>query len=277
VEMMDYQTIDVSLQDNGVLLIKINRPLKGNSMNSEFWLEIQNVFEQASENGLVRAIVLAGEGNHFSTGLDLKLWAKLKDDIKEEPCIARKSMALRKSAKKLQDAFNAIEDCRQPVIAAVHSSCIGGAVDMICACDIRYCSKDSIFSIKEVQLGLAADVGTLQRLPKIIGNHSLARELAYTGRNFNAEEALQLGLVSKILEDKGTVLAEALRIADDIASQSPVAIYGTKVSLLYSQDHSVRDGLEYIATWNGAALQTEDIPEVMEAKRQQRKPIFSKL
>jgi len=276
--------LEVSVHAESVLVVKLNRPEKGNAMNLTLWKEIFLLFEGLKDNADVRAVVLIGAGKQFSTGLDLSLWNELQLNASVAGSgspklvdVARRALTLRRSIKAMQNAFTAIEQCPQPVIAAIHSSCIGGAVDMICACDIRYCSKDAVFSIKEVQLGLAADVGTLQRLPKIIGNDSLLRELAYTGRNFDAGDALTLGMVSQVFEDFDKTFQAALKVAKEIASLSPVAVYGTKANLLFSRDHSIVDGLEYAATWNAAALQSEDILEIMNSKRTTKTPFFSKL
>ncbi len=159
----------------------------------------------------------------------------------------------------MQESFTAIEKCPQPVIAAVHSACIGGGVDLLCACDIRYASKDSFFSIKEVDVGLAADVGTLQRMPKIVGNEGFVRELAYTARRFDAKEAFERGFITRVLECKDATLKAALETAEVIASKSPVAVVGTKRFLVHARDHTVQEGLEYAANWNMVMLETEVI------------------
>ncbi|CAN0275383.1 unnamed protein product, partial [Ectocarpus sp. 4 AP-2014] len=200
-----------------------------------------------------------------------------------------------------QESFTAVERCPQPVIAAIHGACVGGAVDLACACDIRLCSEDAGFCVAEVKVGLAADVGTLQRMPKIVGNESLCRELAYTGRTFGAAEASRMGFVSRVVaapeaataaaaaaataggkpragaasaasagvsprgSQRAEVVAASILTASEIARQSPVAVFGTKRNLLYARDHSVDDGLEYAATWSGAALQAGDLSTAMRA------------
>lgn len=178
----------------------------------------------------------------------------------------------------MQEAFNAIERAPQPVVCAVHGACIGGAVDMIAACDIRLASQETVFSIKEVDIGLCADLGTLARVPKITGNDSLLRELCYTGRNFTAAEALNgLGLLSRVLLTPQETLAAAEALAVEIASKSPVAVVGTKANLNYAREHSTRDALDYVTTWNGAALQTQDLEKSVVAAMSKAKAEFSRL
>lgn len=176
-----------------------------------------------------------------------------------------------------QDSFTSIERCPKPVVAAIHGACIGGGVDLISACDVRYATKDAFFQIKEVDVGLAADVGTLQRLPRIVGGDSLVRELCYTARKLGADEALRCGLVSRLLEDKDAVVAAAVQTAELIAEKSPVAVQGTKHNLIYARDHSVPESLRYMATWNAAMLQSEDVMKAAVAAISKEKPKFKKL
>ncbi|KAK2510451.1 hypothetical protein Q9233_017727 [Columba guinea] len=171
-----------------------------------------------------------------------------------------------------QESFTALEKCPKPVIAAIHGACVGAGVDLISACDIRFCSQDAWFQVKEVDIGLAADVGTLQRLPKIVGSQSLVNELAFTARKMMAPEAQSCGLVSRVFADKEALLAGALEVAVAIAARSPVAVQGTKVNLLFSRDHSVPEGLRYVATWNMAMLQTEDILKSVQASMDKKGP-----
>ncbi|KNE56579.1 hypothetical protein, variant [Allomyces macrogynus ATCC 38327] len=176
-----------------------------------------------------------------------------------------------------QRAFTAIDECRAPVIAVVHGMCIGGGVDMICSADVRVCTQDASFSVKEVDLAMAADIGTLQRLPKIVGNQSTVREWALTGRTFSAAEAKDAGLVGHVVADKKTAMDKAFEIAEVIASKSPIAINGTKVALNYSRDHSVADGLRQIAMWNASQLQSQDVVKAAASILTKQTPRFSKL
>jgi len=179
-----------------------------------------------------------------------------------------------------QESVTGIERCMKPVIAAIHGGCIGGAMDVVTACDIRMCTEDAFFSVKEIDVGLAADVGTLQRLSKVIGSDSLARELCYTGRKLKSVEAQTSGLVSKVHKDKDEMLKNAISLAVEIASKSPVAVQSTKHNLIYSRDHSVPESLEYIKAWNATMLQTEDIMKSAQAYMMKKTPAdvtFSKL
>lgn len=203
-------------------------------------------FNSLSYDPDCRAIVLSGAGKMFSAGIDLQTFITVGQEGAEIEDTARKSYMLRKIIPELQESFNVIEKCRKPVIAVIHSGCIGGGVDMVTACDMRYCTSDAFFEVKEVKMGLAADIGTLQRLPKVIGNNSLVRELVYTGRQIDAKEALQAGLVNRVFESKEEMVKKALEIASEMAQLSPVAVQTSKLSMNYSRDHSVQDGLNHI-------------------------------
>ncbi|MFO0121912.1 MAG: enoyl-CoA hydratase-related protein, partial [Inhella sp.] len=163
----------------------------------------------------------------------------------------------------LHDTLTSLERCRKPVLAAVHGLCLGGGIDLICCADLRLASADASFAIKEIDIGMVADVGTLQRLPKLVGSQSWVRELAYTGRSVGADEALQRGLLSRVFADRAALDEGVLALAQDIATKSPLAIRGTKQALNYARDHSVAEGLEQIATWNAAMLLSEDLMAVM--------------
>ena len=178
----------------------------------------------------------------------------------------------------MQQAFTAAEACPVPVIAAVHGPCIGAGVDLITACDVRLCSADAVFSVREVALSLAADVGTLARLAKVAGNASLISELCFTGRDFDARTALRMGLVSREVQGSGPQVRDAaIELARAIAAMSPLAVAGTKANLIYARDHSVSDSLGYVATWNGAALQSRDLATSALARISKTKPAFSRL
>eukprot|EP00750_Incisomonas_marina_P033434 INCI9870.2.p1 GENE.INCI9870.2~~INCI9870.2.p1 ORF type:complete len:286 (+),score=48.22 INCI9870.2:534-1391(+) len=235
------------------------------------------IFKAAHEDENVRAIVLGGSGKHFTSGLDLTdSGVKLMELIEAPgPDVARRAFKLEGLIRRYQESFTAIEKCSVPVIAAIQGACVGAGLDVVSACDIRYCSEDAFFSIKEVDVGLAADVGTLQRMPKVMGSHSLLRELAYTARNMLAAEALTCGFVSKVRKDKESTVEAAVRTAALIAEKSPVAVEGTKRNLNFSRDHSVDEGLNYIATWNAAMLQTEDIRKGVTSFATKKQPSFA--
>ena len=164
-----------------------------------------------------------------------------------------------KSFRFFQEPIIALNECKKPIIAAIHGACIGGGVDIISACDLRFVSAETYFSVREVDLGLAADMGTLQYLPKIIGNDGLMREMVLTGRNFDTSEAKEMGLVNKVLPDESSLVEHVLKLASLIASKSPIAVQGSKVNLNFSRDNSVRDGLRFMSAWNSSMLQSEDL------------------
>jgi enoyl-CoA hydratase len=268
-QITEYETLNVNLE-NQVAYIEINRPDKANAMNRTFWQEIKQAFEYVDATAKARVAVLSGAGKHFSAGIDLSLLASL---IPEETCSGRRRETLRRLILELQSAFNGIEKCRKPVLAAIQGGCIGAGVDMIAACDMRYCSAEAYFQIKEVDLGITADVGTLQRLPHLIAD-GLVRELAYTGRRVDAEEAQRIGLVNRVFADRDTLLEGVTGLAEQIASKSPLAIRGIKEMVLYARDHSVADSLNYVATWNAAMLISKDSEEIHKAGMEKRKPRF---
>eukprot|EP00051_Salpingoeca_urceolata_P031872 m.13322 g.13322 ORF g.13322 m.13322 type:complete len:289 (-) comp4522_c0_seq1:82-948(-) len=276
--MRDYTsftTLSVTRPRPFVVAVNLNRPDKSNAINMPMWSELRQCFDELATDPDCRAVVLGAEGKNFCAGIDLQDLSA--DVLGGDGDPARTAMKIRSMAKKLQDSFNAMERCPKPVIAAVHRACIGGGVDMITACDIRLCTSDSTFQVKEVDVGLAADVGTLQRLPKVIGNQSLVRELCFTARAMPAHEALDAGLVSRVCHDKEELLSACLTMAETIASKSPVAVQGTKVNLIYSRDHSVEEGLNFVSLWNGAMLQTDDLMEAMQASMAKRSGTYSKL
>ncbi|KAK9844736.1 hypothetical protein WJX74_006175 [Apatococcus lobatus] len=223
----------------------------------------------------IRAIVLKGQGRNFCGGMDLASF----DDIVGAPrdsCPARRAIKLRQDTMKWQDAFNAMERCRWPVLAAVQGACIGAGVDMITACDIRFCTDDARFCVKEVDRAMAADMGTLQRLPSIVGQGH-ATFLSLTGATVDGREAHRIGLVSATFKDPQQLDSAVDAAAADLAFKSPVALVGTKRMLLYTRDHTIADGLDYVATWNAGILYSEDMPEMASALKEKRRPVFSKL
>ena len=268
--MSDYQAFQVELNGN-IAHVQINRPEKVNAMNAAFWTEIIEIFQWIDETDAVRVVVLSGAGKHFSAGIDLMLLASVANEMGKD--VGRNARMLRRKILQMQASFNAVDQCRKPVLAAIQGYCIGGAIDLIAACDMRYAAEDAQFSIKEIDMGMAADVGTLQRLPRIIGDGML-RELAYTGRMVAAQEALAIGLVNRVYSDQQALLDGVMAIANEIASKSPIAIAGTKRMISYMRDHSVDDGLEYVATWNAAMLQSSDLRLAMTAHMTKQKPEF---
>nr|WP_232249034.1 MULTISPECIES: crotonase/enoyl-CoA hydratase family protein [Pseudomonas] len=267
----EYSAFKVELTDN-IAHVQINRPEKVNAMNAAFWEEIITIFQWVDDTDAVRAVVISGAGKHFSAGIDLMMLASLAGQMGKD--VGRNARFLRSTIQRLQASFTAVDKCRKPVLAAVQGYCIGGAIDLISACDMRYCSSDAQFSIKEIDMGMAADVGTLQRLPRIIGD-GIMRELAFTGRNVAADEALRIGLVNRVYDDQAALMDGVFAIAREIAAKSPIAVAGTKEMLSYMRDHRIDDGLDYIATWNAAMLQSEDLRVAVAAHMSKQKPTFA--
>lgn len=258
--------------ENHVATVQFNRPDKANALHRPAWEEMKQLFEELDQNKEVRAIILAGAGKHFCSGIDLELLMSFQQ-LNQMDCEARKREALKEVIQWLQSCVNAIENCRQPVLAAIHKACIGGGLDIAAACDIRYSSQDAFFSIKEIDLGLVADLGVLQRLPKIISPGMVA-EMAYTARQVSSEEAQQCGLVNAVFESKDRLLEEVNKIARTISEKSPLVVRGIKQHLLHSRDHSVDEGLQHVANWNAGMLFSNDILEAFQAQMEKRKPRF---
>lgn len=270
------ETVTVTKKDH-VAHVELSRAKQGNAMNSAFWKEYRETFQALAKDSDVRCIVLSAQGKFFTVGLDIKDQSVLALPTDSDDN-ARRAFHMRRKILEMQETFTAMERCPQPVIICVHNACIGGGIDLMTAGDIRYCTKDAFFSIKEVDIGLAADVGTLQRIQLVTGNASLVRELAFSARRMQSEEALRAGLVSRVFETKETMVAEALNMAKMIASKSPVAIAGTKHQLNYARGRTLEDTLEYMAVWNAAMLQTADVATAAVASLQkQDQPDFSKL
>ena len=261
-------------RDGPVVHLVMNRPDKANGMSPDFWADLPRLLDALGRDETVRVAVISGEGRHFTGGMDLAAFNDIAKLFANEP--GRAAYAMRDTILRLQDSFNAIERARFPVIAAIHGACIGGGIDLITACDLRLSAADASFSIEEIHIGMAADVGTLQRLPKLIAP-SIAAELAYTGRRFGAEEAKTMGLVSNVLPDRDALMAAANDLARSIASKSPLAIAGIKRNLAYARDHSVADGLDYIAAWNAGMLRTEDLMTAIQAKMTKSEAKFADL
>jgi len=267
---MRYETLAVSMAD-GVADVVLNRPDKSNAMNRQMWDDIRAVFHKLDETAEARVVVLSGAGKHFNAGIDLAMLAQITDSANDHAAHQREK--LRRVILDLQDVISSLEACRKPVLAAIHGACIGGGVDLICAADMRYCSADANFVVREIELGFVADVGTLQRLPKLIGD-GMARELAYTGRPLSGAEAKAIGFVNCCYDSRDDLMAGVAEIARAIAAKSPLAIRGTKEMLIYTRDHSVAESLKYMAIWNAALLQSDDLNEAFAAFMAKRNPKF---
>jgi enoyl-CoA hydratase len=268
---MQFETMTVDILDS-IAHVVFNRPDKRNAMNSHFWSEIRQLFTMLANDATVRVAVISSTGPHFTAGLDLKEFSGLMMQM-NSGCEGRKREALRRFVLHLQESFSVLERCPVPVISAIQGGCIGGGVDLVTACDMRYCTADAYFVIKEIDIGMTADVGTLQRLPRLIPD-GVVRELAYTGRKLSAEEALRYGLVNKIYESSEDMLTGVMEIARAIASKSPLAIRGTKEMINYTRNHSIQDGLNYVATWNAGMLISNDLMEAVMAAQTKKQPTY---
>lgn len=268
----ELSVLELALND-GVLEVRLNRPEHANALDEAAWQDLRRAFDWADGEAAVRVVVLAGAGRHFCAGIDLAMLAGVSARIADAD-EARSREALRRLIRDLQDCLSAIERCRKPVLAAIHGACLGGGLDLAACCDIRYVAADAQFAVREIDLAMVADVGTLQRLPRLIPD-GLARELAYTGRTLAAAEAVACGFANAVYADAVSLLAGVREIARSIAGKSPLAVRGSKEMLNYSRDHSIADGLDYVATWNAAMLLSADLREALAASREGRPPQFA--
>lgn len=262
----------VLTKNDGIVEVRLNRPQRSNALNETMWQELRTAFAWVDETPSVRVAILSGAGRNFCAGIDLGMLSRISGVVAHcDPARSRES--LRRVILDLQDCLSSIEHCRKPVLAAIHGACIGGGVDLVCCCDMRYATSQAQFSVREIDVGMTADVGTLQRLPKLVGDGRV-RELAYTGRQVDGEEAERIGLVNRLFATPEALSDGVLQVAGTIAGKSPLAIRGTKEMLNYGRDHSVADGLNHVATWNAAMLMSMDLEEAMTAMREQRSPLF---
>lgn len=270
---MAYETLSLSVEA-GIAHVQLSRGEKFNTMNKAFWPEMVAVFDEIEEDPSARVVVFSAQGKHFTSGLDLKDFGPGLMGTDSEP--ARKAEALRRSVLRMQETMSVVDRCRLPVLMAIQGACIGGGIDLISSADMRYCTEDAFFCIQETNIGMTADVGTLQRLPHIIP-HGIVRELTYTGRRMMAAEARECGLINQVFADQQALLAGVMDIAAEIAAKSPIATVGNKEMLNYARDHSIQDGLNYIATWNAAMLSRADLGEAFMAKTEKRETKYADL
>ncbi|WP_297796178.1 crotonase/enoyl-CoA hydratase family protein [uncultured Marinobacter sp.] len=273
-ELATYQSFSVEVSDY-IAHVQFSRPEALNSMNKAFWLELPRCMQDIEANTDARVIVISSTGKHFSAGMDLGVFSDPKSvPMSGDP--GRMAENLRRVVLQLQDTLTSLEEVRLPVLAAVHGGCIGGALDLICAADSRYCTDDAYFTIKETELGMTADVGTLQRLPKLMPQ-GVVRELAYTGRKLTAGEAKSLGFVNEVYDSQDAMLEGVMAVARQIAANSPLAVTGCKEMLNYSRDHSVEDSLKYMATWQAGMFRPGDMMKTFQAKAQKQTPEYEGL
>ncbi|MFN8036936.1 MAG: crotonase/enoyl-CoA hydratase family protein [Acidimicrobiia bacterium] len=251
----------------------LDRPEKRNAMGTAFFADLAGVMDDVGLDPDVRAVVLAARGPHFTVGLDLVESGGLLAPADGESRAVQQRRVYQ-TIKRIQAAITSVADCPKPVIAAVHGWCIGGGIDLITACDIRLASADAKFSVRETRIAIVADVGTLQRLPRVIAPGHVA-ELVYTGKDIDAARAKEIGLVNDVFADQAACLAAARALADEIAANSPIAVQGAKAVLKAGEDQTVEEGLEHVAIWNSAFLQSDDLTEAITAFFQKREPKFT--
>ncbi len=269
-----YKSFNVSL-DNKIAHVQFSRPEAMNSMDKAFWVELPLCMRDIENNTDARVIVISSTGKHFSAGMDLGVFSD-GSTMPPSKDPARMAEGLRRLVLQLQATLSSLEEIRLPVLTAIQGGCIGGALDLACAADSRYCTADAYFTIKETELGMTADVGTLQRLPKLIPA-GIVKELAFTGRKFSADEAQQFGLVNKVYADQESMLVGVMEIAAQIAANSPLAVTGCKEMLNYSRDHSVEDSLKYMATWQAGMFRPNDMMKTFQAKAMKTQPEYDDL
>ncbi len=263
---MTYSCFSVSIE-NAIAHVSLKRGEELNTMTPEFWHELPQIINEIDAQATARVIVLSAEGKHFSAGMDLSVLAGLGSDEGEEK--GRVQAQLMRSIEKLQMSFTCLEQARIPVLVAVQGACIGAGLDLVCACDMRYCTQDAFFTIHEINLGMTADVGTFPRLTRLLPDGPL-RELAYTGRRLDADKAKRLGFVNESFNTFDEMMTMVMETAREIAAKSPLAIWGSKEMIVYARDHTTADSLKHVATWQAGMFQEEDMREGISAQVEKR-------
>jgi enoyl-CoA hydratase len=273
---MTYECFEVSLEDQ-VAHIVLSRPEKRNAMSPAFWDELPHIVRQIDDEAMARVIVVSSTGPHFSAGLDLQAFDPAQglggDGGSGDTARRQHGARFYQNVLHMQRSFSCLEECRIPVLAAIQGGCIGGGVDLVTACDMRYATEDAYLTIFEINVGMTADVGTFPRIVKLVPE-GVVRELAYTGRRLSATEAQALGLVNRVFPDQASMLEGVMEIAREIASKPPLAVHGCKRMINYARDHSTADGLDYIAIWNASMLQPAEMAEAVMARAEKRPAKF---
>ncbi|WP_133011605.1 crotonase/enoyl-CoA hydratase family protein [Marinomonas flavescens] len=269
-----FTCFEINIKDH-IAHIQLSRPTEMNSMNKAFWKELPLLVKGLDSESLARVIVISSTGKHFSAGMDLSVFMS-GDAVPMTGDPGRMAENLRRVVMQLQASLSSLEESRIPVLVAIQGGCIGGALDFVCAADCRYATEDAFFTIKETELGMTADVGTLQRFPKLVPA-GIVRELAYTGRKFSAQEAKDIGLLNAVFPDHESLISGVLDVAKSIAKNSPLAVTGCKEMINYSRDHSVEDSLKYMATWQAGMFRPNDMMKSFAAKTQKKEATFDEV
>lgn len=262
--------------ENNVAHIVLNRPEAFNAMPRPFWNELPTIVYDINDNAKARVIVISSTGKHFTAGMDVSVFTDGESITASGGDPHTRAEAFRQFVLTLQGSFSCLDNARIPVIAAIQGGCIGGGVDMVSACDIRYATDDAFFQIAEINIGMTADVGTFPRLCNLIPQ-GWVRELAYAGRRLPAAKAKEIGLVNDTFATQDAMLAHVMELAHEIAAKAPVAVAGSKRMINYARDHSIADGLDYIATWQAGMFSPPHMMEAFAAKAQKREPNFADL
>ncbi len=274
---MTYRCFNVEIADN-VAHLQMKRPDEFNSMVVEFWKELPAIVGEIDDLAKARVIVITSTGKHFTAGMDLANFAgSVAGTAAAAQERGRRAANLRHHVLDIQETFNVLDRARMPVLAAIQGGCVSGGVDLTSACDCRYATEDAFFVVQEINIGMTADVGTFPRLCKLLPQ-GMVRELAYSGRRLPARKALEFGLVNDVFPTQEAMLAHVFALAKEIAEKSPLAVHGSKVMINYARDHTIADGLDYIATWQSGMYNPEiDMREAMTARKEKRKPAFADL
>ncbi|MDF3820263.1 crotonase/enoyl-CoA hydratase family protein [Leptospira sp. 96542] len=270
--MKDYPFFQVEIKKN-VAIIYLNRPEKRNAMDWSFWRDLPSLIADIDANPQIHCFVIAGKGKSFSTGLDLEqFFSEFKPVVQGELADGREK--LMQLILTMQKGINAIYNSKKPSIALIQKHCIGGGLDLVSACDIRYATKDAVFSLREAKVAIVADMGSLQRLPSIIGGAN-TRELALTGKDISAEDAYKMGLVTKVTADYENLLIEGLKTADEIAENPTIVIRGVKQILNHGVGKTIEEGLDYVAVWNASMLDSRDFRSAISGFMERKRPVFN--
>ena len=269
---MTQRTMELSIEDR-VARLTLSRPEQMNTMSPAFWRDLEGALDKLQRDAPARALVIDSTGKHFTAGMALD---SFDSSIALDDSSAQSRANIAEVLTDMQRAFDRLAQLRMPVIAAIQGGCVGGGVDMVAACDIRYCTADAFFCIQEINIGMAADLGTLQRLPKLIPE-GVVREYAYTGRRMQAYRALAVGLVNEVFDTKEAMLEAAMQTAMEIAARPPVAVWATKQAIDYARDHPVADGLRQMGWLQAGMWDTGAVVEAIQARSERRAPEFPDL